>query len=179
MADLIKEYGKALYELSEEEQRQSEYLGQVRFLRKLFDDTPELLTLLRAPSIPKEERMAVVDRILGGRIELYLCSFLKLMTKRGHAAHVPACLKEYERLWYERSGIVVAEVVTAVPLSSSQKSQLLAKLERHTGKSVEMRCRIDESLLGGVAVTLDGKRLEGSVKGRLDALREHLGGKTL
>ncbi len=179
MADVTKEYGKALYELSVEENRQPDYLGQIRYLRNLFRDTPELLALLRAPSIPKEDRMAVIDRIFGDRVEPYLCSFLKLMTKRGHASAIPSCLNEYERLWYEHSGIVVAEVISAVPLTSEQKSRLLAKLEAHTGKSVEMRCTLDEQVIGGVTVMLDGKLLEGSVRGRLDALREHLDRKTL
>ena len=179
MADIIKEYGKALYELSVEENRQSDYLGQVRYLNNLFREESDLLSLLRAPSIPKEERMAVIDRIFGDRVEPYLCSFLKLMTKRGHAASIPACLSEYERLWYEHSGIVVAEVSSAVPLTSEQKSRLLCKLEAHTGKSVEMRCTLDEQVIGGVTVLLDGKLLEGSVRGRLDTLREHLDRKTL
>jgi F-type H+-transporting ATPase subunit delta len=179
VADVVKEYGKALYELSVEEGRQSEFLGQIRFLRVLFVDHPEFLSLLRTPSIPKEERMAVIDRVLGERIETYLCSFLKLMTKRGHAAALLPCFDEYERLWYHCSGIAVAEIVTAVPLSSEQKSALLSKLEAKTGKAIEMRCTVDPSLLGGVTVTLDGKRLEGSVKGRLEALREHLNSTTL
>lgn len=179
MADVIKEYGKALYELSVEDNRQSDYLGQVRYLNKLFRETPDLLSLLRAPSIPKEERMAVIDRVFSNRIEPYLCSFLKLMTKRGHASAILPCLAEYERLWYENSGIVIADITTAVPLSSRQKSRLLDKLEAYVGKSVEMRCSLDESVLGGVSIRLDGKLLEGSIKGRLDAFREHLGGKTL
>jgi F-type H+-transporting ATPase subunit delta len=179
MADVVKEYGKALYELSVEENRQSDYLGQIRYLSNLFREEPDLLSLLRAPSIPKEERMAVIDRIFGDRVEPYLCSFLKLMSKRGHAASIPSCLNEYERLWYEHSGIMVAEVISAVPLTSEQKSLLLAKLEAHTGKAVEMRCTLDEQVIGGVTILLDGKLLEGSVRGRLDNLREHLDRKTL
>ncbi len=179
MADIVKEYGKALYELSVEEGCESEFLGQIRYLRGLFAEHPDFLLLLRTPSIPKEERMAVIDRTLGERIACYLCSFLKLMTKRGHASFLPLCFDEYERLWYEHSGITTAEVVTAVPLSSEQKSALLSKLESKTGKSVDMRCTVDPSLLGGVSITLDGKRIEGSIRDRLDSLREHLNGTTL
>ncbi len=179
MADVVKEYGKALYELSVEEGRESEFLGQIRYLRNLFCEVPDFVALLRTPSVPKEERMDVIDRTLGERIDTYLCSFLKLMTKRGRASSILPCFDEYERLWYEHSGITVAEVVTAVPLTSEQKNALLTKLETKTGRSVEMRCSVDPALIGGVSVTLDGKLLEGSVKGRLDAIREHLSGATL
>ena len=179
MADLVKEYGKALYELSAEAGEEPVYLGQIRLLRRLLAEEPGLVRLLRAPNIPKEERLAVIDRIFSGRLEPYLCSFLKLMTKRGHAAAIPSCLDEYERLWYENSGIAVAEVASAVPLSSEQKSRLLASLEAKTGRSVEMRCSVDPSLLGGVTIRLDGHLLEGSVKGRLLSLKERLKSATL
>ena len=179
MADLVKEYGKALYELSAETGEESVYLGEIRAVRKLFSEQPGFIRLLRAPNIPKEERMEVIDRVFSGRLESYLCSFLKLMTRRGHAATIPACLNEYERLWYENSGIVVADVASAVPLTSEQKSRLLAGLEKKTGRAVEMRCSVDASLIGGLSIRLDGKLIEGSIRGRLASLKERLSGTTL
>ena len=179
MADLIKEYGKALYELSEEDGQQSDYLGEIRFLRVLFHENPGFLRLLRAPNIPKTERMEAVDRVFGGRIEPCLCSFMKLMIKRGHAARIPACFDEYERLWYRKSGIAVAEVTSAVPLTSEQKNRLLARLESETGQSVEMRCTVDPALLGGLTVMIDGRLIEGSIRGKLASLREHLSETTI
>ncbi len=179
MADLVKEYGKALYELSEEDGLQSVYLGEIRFIRVLFRDNPGFLRLLRAPNIPKAERMESVDRVFNGRIEPCLCSFIKLMTKRGHAAFLLACLDEYERLWYRKSGIAVAEVTSAVPLTSEQKNRLLTMLESRTGQAVEMRCSVDPALIGGLSVMIDGHLLEGSLRGRLASLREHLSETTI
>lgn len=59
----------------------------------------------------------------------YICSFMKLMTKRGHSRYILPCFREYERLWYEYSGIAVADVTTAVPLTPEEKNALHAKLE--------------------------------------------------
>ncbi len=174
-----KEYAKALYELSDEEGLQAEFLGELRLLEGIIVDHPGLITLLAAPNISKRERCEVIDRAFSGRCHEYICSFMKLMCCRGYARAILPCFAEYRRLWYERSGIAVAEVRSAVALTTEEKNALHQKLEAHTGKSVEMHCTVDPSLIGGVSVTVDGQLLEGSVRSRLSTLRESLLGKTL
>ena len=117
MADTVREYGKALYELSCEEGLESEFLGELRVVSGIIAENPGFITLLSAPNIPKSERMQVIDNAFSGRIHEYICSFMKLMTKRGHSRYILPCFREYERLWYEYSGIAVADVTTAVPLT--------------------------------------------------------------
>ncbi len=178
MADLVKEYGKALYDLSAEEGLESEFLGEIRAIRTLLLDNPGFPILLSSPNIAKEERLSVLDRVFSGRVHTYLLSFFKLMTQRGYAKEILPCLDEYERLWYENSGIAVAEVLSAIPLSEEEKNRLHRKLEATSGKSVEMRCSVDPSLLGGVSVILDGVKLEGSIRSQLDRLHSSLLEKT-
>lgn len=179
MADTVREYGKALYELSCEEGLESEFLGELRVVSGIIAENPGFITLLSAPNIPKSERMQAIDNAFSGRIHEYICSFMKLMTKRGHSQYILPCFREYERLWYEYSGIAVADVTTAVPLTPEEKNALHAKLERTTGKSIEMRCHVDPALIAGVSVTVDGVLLEGSVKAKLGSLKNALYGRTL
>ncbi len=179
MTDIVKEYGKALYELSEEESLQSEFLGELRMLSKIIGDSPEFISLLSAPNISKSDRMDVIDKAFANRFHEYICSFMKLMTLRGHSRYILPCFDEYERLWYENSGIVIADVKTAIELTPSEKNRLHEKLEKYIGKSVEMRCTKDKNIIGGISVMINGVLSEGSVKARLDSLRETLFRKTL
>lgn len=179
MADTVREYGKALYELSHDEGLESEFLGELRIISGIIADNPGFISLLTAPNIPKSERLQAIDEVFAGRVHEYILSFMKLMTKRGHAQYILPCFREYERLWYEYSGIAIADVTTAVPLTSEEKNALHAKLENNTGKSVEMRCHVDPALIAGVSVTIDGVLLEGSVKARLGSLKNALYSKTL
>lgn len=179
MTDIVKEYSKALYELSEEENLESEFLGEIRMLSKIISDSPEFISLLSAPNISKYDRMNVIDKAFSGRFHEYICSFMKLMTRRGHARFILPCFTEYEKLWYEKSGIIVAEVKTAIEMTLPEKNVLYKKLEEYVGKSVEMRCTTDSSIIGGVSIMIGGILLEGSVKARLTALHEALFKKTL
>lgn len=179
MADTVREYGKALYELSCEDGLESEFLGELRVISAIIEENPGFISLLSAPNIPKTERMKAIDDAFAGRVHEYICSFMKLMTKRGHSQYILPCFREYERLWYEYSGIAVADVTTAVPLTPEEKNALLQKLEMTTGKSVEMRCHVDPALIAGVSVTIDGVLLEGSVRAKLGSLKNALYSKTL
>lgn len=180
MADtVIREYGKALYELSCDEGLGSRFLGELRTIREIISESLGYISMLSSPNIPKSERLNSIDRVFAGRIHEYICSFMKLMTKRGHAQYILPCFDEFERLWYQNSGIVIANVTTAVALSTEQKNTLHAKLEAITEKSVEMRCHVDPTLIAGVSVTVDGVLLEGSIKAKLGSLKNALYGRTL
>ena len=93
MADTVREYGKALYELSCEEGLESEFLGELRVVSGIIAENPGFITLLSAPNIPKSERMQVIDNAFSGRIHEYICSFMKLMTKRGHSRYILPCFR--------------------------------------------------------------------------------------
>jgi len=61
-----------------------------------------------------------------------------------------------------------------VPLDKAQTAKLTAKLEKITGKTVELTSRTDPACLGGVRLDYDGKRVDGTVQNRLDAIRSLL-----
>jgi F-type H+-transporting ATPase subunit delta len=71
-------------------------------------------------------------------------------------------------------GIAVAEVTTAVPLDDSSRAQLAARLTRYVGQQIEMETSVDPAIMGGVVVRVGDLLLDGSVRGRLEALRRRL-----
>lgn len=179
MSDVSKEYGEALFELARDENLDFEILGQIRVIRDILEKNPDYLRLLCAPNVSKEERVQAVEAAFGGRVHKYVCSFLKLVTERGHAKEIPACIAEYESCYYEYKGLILAEVKSAVELSDRQKNAILAKLEKSTGSDIELKCTVDPGLIGGMRILVNGALYEGSVKAKLDGLRSTLSGTTL
>ncbi len=174
MSKVTYEYGKALFELASEDGMINEYLGEIRIISGIFKDNEAFMSVIASPVIPKEERLALIDRIFSDSIELNIRSFMKLLTERGKAKLIPACFEEYERLWYENSGIVIAEVETASVLSENEKNRLHSALEKKTGSAVEMRVIVTPELIGGLRVKVGGELIDGSVKGRLSDIKTKL-----
>lgn len=179
MSEAAKEYGRALYELAVEENLEERLLAETRTVRAVFSANPAYARLLSNPELEKAQRKHLLDESLGGRIHPYLLDFLKLITERGYAWRAADFLAEYDRLYCERHGIVTAHVQSAVPLSPEQEARLREKLEKLTGKTVELSCTVEASLIGGVRLNLNNTLFEGSVRARLDDLRASLRALTL
>ncbi len=179
MSEATKEYGRALSDLAAEEGVEEQLRGDVRAVRALLAENPAYPRLLANPEIPKAERVALLKEAFGGRVHPYLVHFLALLTERGYAYRCTDFLAEYERLYCERHGITVAAVVSAVPLTEDQKRRLTDKLCQVTKKNVTLECSVDPSLIGGIRLQTDNTLFDGSVRARLDALRDRLAALTL
>ena len=68
--------------------------------------------------------------------------------------------------------ISVARVVSSVPLTLEEKKRLKARLEKMSGRKVSLECSVDKSLLGGLVVEMDGKVINGSLRQRLDEMKD-------
>ena len=178
MSELSVEYGEALSSLAFEEHIEDEMLAQVREVFSAFEENPDYIRFLSAPNITRTERVGALDELLSDALP-YLRSFLKMLVERGYALEIKDCLAEYEKLYFRNKNVSVAEVSSAVALSSDQKERLKAKLEKKLGKKLELKCTVLPELLGGVRIYVDGELFDGTVKGRLENIRETLADATV
>lgn len=167
-------YGQALYSLAHEEALDADILSELEQLGAVFSETPDFLRLLAAPNLPKQERCAVIDNCLRGRVHPYVLNFLKVLTEKGCALRFPACVRAYREQYNQDHGILSVRAVSAVPLSDAQMERLRQKLSAVTGKSVVLENSVEPACLGGVRLDYDGKRIDGTVSHRLDAIRDRL-----
>ncbi|HEX6416391.1 MAG TPA: F0F1 ATP synthase subunit delta [Candidatus Saccharimonadales bacterium] len=89
------------------------------------------------------------------------------LVETGRTREMELIVRDIEAALAEK-GIVVADVTSARPLSSSLKAEV-AKLAG--AKNVQLRETIDESVLGGMRVTVPGKRFDGTVRRKLTVLK--------
>lgn len=169
-----KEYGEALYELCAEENCAQEVLEQLDMVCALFRAEPKYPHLLQDPALPKEERIQLLDEAFRGNVHPYLLNFLRILCERSAVGILPGCAQQVRDLYNEAHGLLPVTATSAVALTEGQRQALMEKLSRLTGKTILLDERVDESLMGGVKVTYDGKELDGSVAGRLEALRRIL-----
>lgn len=164
-------YGQSLYDLASSENLADDILCQMQTVLKLLAENPDYVRLLTEPSIPKKQRLALLDEAFGSDMQPYLLNFLKILVENGMVRDFGGCCRRYTELYNADRGIAQAEVTSAVPLNAQQLERLRAKLEEISGKKIQLQPKVDPSVLGGLRVSLEGKLLDGTVKGRLDDLR--------
>ena len=164
-------YGQALYTLAHEEGLCAEILEQLNVLEPCFRAEPDFVRLLTSPNLSKQERCAILDDSFRGKVHPYVLNFLKILTEKGYMKHFADCCKAFEEQYNLDNGILPVTVITAVALSDAQTEKLSEKLSRVTGKQIKLLQKIDPSVLGGVRLDYDGKRLDDTVSHRMDAIR--------
>ncbi|MDD7740401.1 MAG: ATP synthase F1 subunit delta [Fusicatenibacter sp.] len=174
MTETARLYGGSLYELASEEQLADTILEQMRQIRTLFRENPDYLRLLGEPSIPKGERLDLIEKAFGSQAERYLVSFIKLLCEKNLLTEYGGCCEEYTRRFNADHNIAEAVVTSAVPLSSKQAEELRAKLEKISGKTISLIQRTDPSIIAGLKVELEGVHLDGTVQGRLAGITRRL-----
>lgn len=167
-------YGQALYSLAKEENLTQEILQQLEVLDQSFAQETDFLRLLAVPNLSKAERCQILDDSFRGKVHPYVLNFLKLLTEKGYARHFCDSVREYRAAYNADNGIISVLATAAVALTAEQKDKLRKKLETVTGKTVQLQLRVDPACMGGVRLDYDGKRVDGTVKSHLDAIRAQL-----
>lgn len=103
-------------------------------------------------------------------------NFWQAVWRRGHFKWRRNIVASVQDLIRQQKGIKVAEVLTAKELTDEQKNNLTKSLTKASGQTIELVCSTKPHLLAGMVVTIDGKRYDASLKGRLDSLYDTLAG---
>ena len=172
MAQVIKEYATALFDLAQETDSVQEISDALDTVGAIFEENPEYVDFLSSPNIPKSERIAAIEQAFKGNAPDYVVSFLSLFCERGRIRSLEECISEYKQLCDAANKISVADVSSAVELTEAQQSALKKKLEKICGNAVVLNCQVDSTLLGGMVVYVDGKVIDGSIKHKLHELKE-------
>ncbi len=130
--------------------------------------------MLANPAVPLETRTAMSEQIFGKVLGRPALNLIGLMLRRGWIHELPQLAAEFRRLDNIRQGITLATATSAAPLSQDEINALTRRMEQFTGGRVELDVQVDPSLLGGLVVRVGDRLIDGSVRGRLERLRNQL-----
>lgn len=171
---VAKRYGKALFQLAEEEQELDAVFHDVSHLRQQLVAIPELIPFLKQTSIEWPAKKVVLDELATEYTET-VKKTLAVIGENRRLAELIVILDEYETRYNEAKGIIKAQVTTVVPLTSAQKEQLIQKLKTQFHCNiVRLEETIDADILGGVVIRVRHQVLDGSLKTQLSNLKKEL-----
>lgn len=173
MSVVDRVYATALFEAALERRKLEPVRDELAQIVAAEAEVPELRELLRNPQVDPRARRAALEDVLADSDEL-LRNFLLVLADKGRAAQLEEIANEFERLVAKHEGIVHAELTTAVELSDEDAQALLRRIEDASGRKVEATRSVDPGLIGGIVLQVGSRRLDASVRGRLDRLRREL-----
>ena len=136
-------------------------------------EVPELEALLENPETESRVKAEVLEQILGDSDEL-VRNFTRIVVEKGRAGEIRAIAAELEALVAQQARVLDVEVTTAGELSDADFERIVADIEKRSGRAVQATRSVDPNLIGGIVPQAGSMRLDASVRGRLDRLRQEL-----
>ena len=171
-----RRYARALLDVVQQQGDPQSVRRELREATALLAAQNDLRTALEHPALPAEGKRKVVEAVWGRGASPLIVRLLTLLAERGRIGILPAIEDSFSALWNAQRGVVTAEAISAVALDEAQTRAVAEALRKATGKDVELQTRTDPALLGGILVKMAGRTYDGTVRGRLRALRQRLVG---
>jgi len=144
-------------------------------LGDLFETNRDFRSVLANPAIDRSSRERVLDAVLeAGQFPKVVARLAHVLLRRGRITILPDVAVVFAMLADTRLNRVQAAVTTALPLDEGRAARLGSALERFSGKAMRLRCGVDADILGGVVVRMGSTVVDGSVRTRLEKLRDVL-----
>jgi F-type H+-transporting ATPase subunit delta len=134
---------------------------------------PELRAMLENPEIDHRAKQAALGELLGDADEL-VRNFLLVIVEKGRAAELEDIHSEFAALVAADEGRLEVELTTAYELSDDETREILEQIEKASGRKVDAARKVDPSLIGGFVLQAGSMRVDASVRGRLQRLRQEL-----
>jgi F-type H+-transporting ATPase subunit delta len=174
MADRVDVYARALLDIVSVEGHVDEVEDELFRFARIVEGNDDLRMTLSNPGLPLDRRAAVVDDLLENRALPTTRAIATFLVGIGRGHDLPAIVNKFVELAAESREQVVAEVRSAVELDDAQKARIAEALSRATRKRVEVKVVVDESVLGGIVATIGDTVIDGTVRHRLEQLKERM-----
>lgn len=176
MADIsiARRYARALFDVAQQDGTTERVETDLETIDALLRTSPNLLRVLRAPTIGREQKKALVRRLFESQVSNLTLRFLFLLIDKRREAVLPEVNREFRALSYEAHNILPVTARVATRLTPEERTRLTQILSRRTGKTVELSEEVDPGLIGGVVLRLGDTIIDGSVAGQLRRLRQQL-----
>jgi F-type H+-transporting ATPase subunit delta len=173
MAVVHRTYARALYDAALENDRVATVREELADFVQAMHDVPELRAVLENPQVDRRAKASALESLLADGDEL-LRNFLRLLAEKGRIGDLAEVQREFERLVAAAEGQLDVELTTAYELSEEESSTIVGQIAKASGREVRATRRVDPDLIGGIVLQVGSRRVDASVRGRLERLRREL-----
>jgi F-type H+-transporting ATPase subunit delta len=165
-------YASALFEVAKAEGSLDTVEDELFRVARTLEASEEMQATLSDQNIPVDRRQAVIETLLGGKASPITIALLEFVIAAGRSRNLPQIIDKLVARAAEERREAVAEVRTAFPLDDAHREKLAEALGKATGKHVSLKVVVDPSVLGGVVAQIGDTVIDGTIRHRLEQLRE-------
>ena len=166
---IARPYAEAVFKLADAAGRLGEWSAMLAALAQVAGND-RVRAAIGDQNLSAAKAAGVFISILAGKLSGECENFVRVLADNQRLELLPEIRTQYEALKNEREGVIEAEISSAFELSAAQLAELVARLEKKTGRKVKARLSVDKELIGGIKVALGDKVIDASARAQLAAL---------
>ena len=170
----IDAYADAIFEIARAEKLLEEVEDELFRFARVVEGSDELRGVVTEPDLPPDRRQLIIEDLLKGKASHVTTSLVSFVVGVGRGRDLSAIIARFVDRAAASRQQEVAEVRSAVPLDDGQRERLAEALSANLGKKVDVKVVVDPSVLGGLMARVGDTVIDGTVRHRLDRLREAL-----
>ena len=174
-------YARALMEIGAEKGggKADQIFEELDSLEKDVLSDPSFRVFFESPKIPREEKKAVLEKALSGRVCDEVLNLLRVLIDRGRQMLLDQIYESYSELYDDFKRRAHVRIDTAVELSPDKRSRLAEVLGKKLDREIIMTERIDTDLLGGMTIRFGDTVIDGSIRTQLNKVRDTIASQRL
>ncbi len=174
MSDILvaRRYAQALYDSARQTRELDAVDGDIELIQSSLEASRELVMFFESPIVSRERKARVVESLFAGRLAQTTMRFMDLLIQKRRENIFPQMVTAYRALRDRQLGIVGVTVKAARQTGAETRSSIQSALEAWTGSKIKLDVQHDESLIGGLVVRIGDTVYDGSVRNKLEHLRE-------
>ena len=170
---IARPYAEAVFRLADGQGKLAEWSAALANLAAVAADE-RVRAAVSDPNLPDAKAAGLIISILAGKLTGDAENFVRVLAENDRLGVVTEIRTHFEVLKNERESTIEADIYTAFDMDKAQLADLVARLEKNTGRKVKARVNVDKTLIGGVKVVIGDKVIDGSARAQLAALENAL-----
>lgn len=170
---VAERYAKSLIDLAIEKGQLEEVYADMNFLKQLYQQSRELVLVLKSPIIHSDKKQAVLDALIKGKVTPITEGFNRLLIKKGREAALPEMIEAFITKYKKHKNIQVVNLTSAAPLSETLRTSLVSKVKKELNiENIELNTTVNPDILGGFILKIGDSIIDTSIQSELNAIQK-------
>jgi len=170
---LAQRYAKSLIDLSAEMNELDLFHDDMMLLHSIGTESREFVLMLKSPVINADKKNKIVDAVTKNKLSKITQTFIKLLCSKNRESLLPEIISSFIEQYNKTKGIHKVKLTTAFPVSEEIKNIFVQKIESsYSLKNIELEANVNENLIGGYVLEMEGKLIDASILRDLNDVRK-------
>ncbi len=168
-------YSQALFEVGIENNNLEKLLNDLEIFSEIFTKSKEFKIVMETSAVSREEKKAIIEELAKKfNFDSLSINFFKLLVDKNKIKFITTITEVFRKKYRDYVGIADYEVISAIDLDAKIINDIKKKLEKKTGKKIEIKSKVEPEIIGGLIVKTEGLIYDGSLKSHLLKIKEKI-----